>query len=581
MSNHKTVSKTLFKSRLSSFKGLSKKKKIKIDPPWWKGGVLYQIYIQSFMDSNGDGVGDLGGIIKKLDYIANLGVEGVWISPFFQSPMKDFGYDVSDYCAIDPLFGKLSDFKKIVFKAKSLGLKVVIDQVFSHTSDQHLWFKESRKNRNNSKADWYVWADPKPDGGPPNNWLSIFGGSGWQWDTRRKQYYFHNFLKEQPDLNFHNPKVRKALLNTMEFWLKCGVDGFRLDTVNFYYHSKSLKSNPPRSPGKISGVSDVNPYAFQKHLYDKTQPENIIFLKEMRKLLDRYSRPGKEIMTVGEIGDDDPTQVVAEYTKGKDRLHSCYSFKYLGEEFSAQIFKDGIEEFEKKVKGGWAFWPFSNHDVERVATRWGKHFPGITFTQRQSMVKMILALQMTLRGSVCLYQGEELGFTEAFIPYEFFQDPYGIEMYPEFRGRDGCRTPMTWNSKVIRGGFSTATHTWLPLAPEHIKSAVDIQEKKASSVLHFTRRILQFRKDHPELKWGKIKVLSSLKQIKENILIIERRGDSSIYAVFFLNCNEKRINIPEWSWKSPLLCEGIRVVKKQWLLKPFAFGFYKEFLKKG
>jgi alpha-glucosidase len=270
---------------------------------WWRGGVIYQIYPRSFADSDGDGVGDLPGITAHLDYVASLGVDGIWLSPFFKSPMKDFGYDISDYCAVDPMFGTLADFKALVERAHALGLKVMIDQVLSHCSDQHPWFVESRSSQNNPKADWFVWADAKADGNPPNNWLSIFGGSAWQWDTRRCQYFMHNFLTSQPDLNFHNPEVQSALLDTVKFWLDLGVDGYRLDTVNFYVHDAQLRDNPPRGrpTGEDPAVTAVNPYAWQWHQFDKSQPENLEFLRKLRALLDQYPNTtmvGRSAMTM-------------------------------------------------------------------------------------------------------------------------------------------------------------------------------------------------------------------------------------------------------------------------------------------
>ena len=297
---------------------------------WWRGGVIYQIYPRSYQDSNGDGIGDLPGITQRLDHIAALGADGIWLSPFFKSPMKDFGYDVSDYCDVDPMFGTLNDFKALVARAHALGLKVMIDQVLSHCSDQHPWFVESRASRDNPKADWFVWADAKADGTPPNNWLSIFGGSAWQWDTRRCQYYLHNFLTSQPDLNFHNPAVQDALLDTVKFWLDLGVDGYRLDTANFYFHDAQLRDNPGEGapdPSKPDpAVNPYNPYAWQRHLYDKSRPENLPFLQRLRALLDQYP----DTTMVGEIGDDDGLARVAEYTAGGDKLHMAYCFDLLG-----------------------------------------------------------------------------------------------------------------------------------------------------------------------------------------------------------------------------------------------------------
>ena len=415
-------------------------------PDWWRGAVIYQIYPRSFQDSNGDGIGDLNGITRRLGHVADLGVDAVWISPFFVSPMKDFGYDVADYTDVDPVFGALADFDALVAEAHRLGLKVIIDQVLSHTSDEHPWFKESRASRTNAKADWYVWAEPNADGTPPNNWLSIFGGSAWQWDTRRRQYYLHNYLVEQPDLNFHNMAVQDALLDTVEFWLKRGVDGFRLDTSNFYFHSKTLKSNPPAARATRE-VAAVNPYDMQEHQYDKSQPENLAFLKRFRSLLDRYGAT----TSVGEVADGDRgLKTMATYTAGGDKLHMCYTFDFLGPTFTARFFREQVEAFETMVKDGWACWAFSNHDVIRHVSRWGAG------RDRDQLARLAIAILLSLRGSVSLYQGEELGLTEAELAFEDLVDPYGITFWPEFKGRDGCRTPMAWdatapNARVFGG----------------------------------------------------------------------------------------------------------------------------------
>ena len=295
-------------------------------PPWWRGAVIYEIYPRSFLDSNGDGVGDLPGILQRLDYVAEIGVDAIWIAPFFRSPMADFGYDVADYRAVDPLFGTMADFDRLLARAHQLGLKVMIDQVLSHTSSEHEWFRESRQSRDNPKSDWYVWADPKPDGTPPNNWLSIFGGVAWRWEPRRRQYYLHNFLSSQPDLNFHQPQLRQAVLDNVRFWLDKGVDGLRLDAINFCYHDQALRDNPPKPPTerKTRGFSPENPYAYQYHLYDNTQPENLQFLGELRALLDEYPNTA----ALAEISSEDSIATTAEYTSG-NRLHMGYSFELL------------------------------------------------------------------------------------------------------------------------------------------------------------------------------------------------------------------------------------------------------------
>ena len=471
---------------------------------WWRGGVIYQIYPRSFADSNGDGIGDLNGITAKLDYVAELGVDGIWLSPFFKSPMKDFGYDVSDYCDVDPMFGTLDDFRRLVARAHDLGLKVMIDQVLSHCSDQHPWFVESRSSHDNPKADWFVWADAKPDGTPPNNWLSIFGGSAWQWDTRRCQYYMHNFLTSQPDLNFHNPQVQDALLDSVKFWLDLGVDGYRLDTANFYFHDAQLRDNPGRGrpDGEDPAVNAVNPYGWQWHRYDKSQPENLAFLRRLRALLNQYPNT----TMVGEIGDDDGLARVAEYTSGGDKLHMAYCFDLLGTAHTAAHFRGFVQRFEEVAPGGWPCWALSNHDVVRVASRWGQ--PGQSAPA--DLLRLGAAMQMSLRGSPCIYQGDELGLPEADIAFEDLQDPYGITMWPEFKGRDGCRTPMPWDADSADLGFSSAARPaapWLPVAATHRALASNAQEKDAGSLLHFYRNLLRWRKTQPALLSGTLTVL--------------------------------------------------------------------------
>jgi alpha-glucosidase len=370
--------------------------------------------------------------------------------------------------------------------------------VFSHTSDQHPWFIESRARQDNPRADWYVWADARDDGTPPNNWLSIFGGSAWQWDTRRLQYYLHNFLVSQPDLNFHNPQVRAAVLDDVRFWLELGVDGYRLDTANFYFHDQALRNNPGRGqpdPNDAS-VDPVNPYSRQYHVYDKSRPENLGFLKELRVLLDRY--PGSTM--VGEIGDDDSLARIAEYTQGGDKLHMAYSFDLFAANHSATFLHGLLEKFMATVGDGWPCWALSNHDVVRVATRWGGAEPDAR------LLRLAAAFQMSLRGSPCIYQGDELGLTEADIPFEQLQDPYGKAMWPEFKGRDGCRTPMPWEAEQTQGGFSPA-QPWLPLPPEHLALAVDAQRADPHSLLNFYTGLIHWRAQHPVLVQGDMQLL--------------------------------------------------------------------------
>jgi alpha-glucosidase len=498
---------------------------------WWRKAVIYQVYPRSFFDSNGDGIGDLPGITAKLSYIADLGVDIVWISPYFTSPMKDFGYDVSDYCDVDPMFGTLADFDRLVERAHELGLAIMIDQVLSHTSDLHPWFIESRSSRDNPKADWYVWADPKPDGTPPNNWLSVFGGSSWQWDTRRRQFYLHNFLASQPDMNFHCPAVRQAHLDNLRFWLERGVDGFRMDACNFHFHDLQLRDNPPAEVRDSTMVHAVNPYGMQAHIHDKTQPENIDFLKDVRALLNEYGA-----ISIGEIGADDSLGVMADYTAGGDKLHMAYSFNLLTAEFSAQHIRTQVEQFEARVAGGWASWSVGNHDSVRVATRWGGAQPSPAFA------KVVMAMQLSLKGTPCLYQGDELALTEADLPFEALQDPYGIAFWPEFKGRDGCRTPMPWDAEWANAGFSAGT-PWLPVPPEHAQRAANVQSVDPSSPLNFARNMLAWRRNFPQLAIGDIKFFDA----PEPVLAFRRdlAGAPTLFAVFNLGNTPVQFEYPE------------------------------------
>ncbi len=508
---------------------------------WWRGAVIYQIYPRSFQDHNGDGIGDLVGITERLDYVADLGVDAIWLSPFFTSPMKDFGYDVANYRDVDPIFGTLSDFDRLLEKAHSRGLKVIIDQVISHSSDRHPWFQESRMSRTNARHDWYVWADPKPDGTPPNNWLSIFGGSAWAWDSRRMQYYLHNFLASQPDLNFHNPEVQEAVLAEMRFWLERGVDGFRLDTVNFYFCSEGLEDNPVVRPEEFnaSTAPAVNPYNFQEHLYDKSRPENLAFLSRLRALMDEY--PGRT--TVGEIGDSQhQLELMAAYTAGEDRLHMAYTFDYLGGAFSAEHFRKAIDCTEQMAPDGWICLAFSNHDVVRHVTRWSPH------GHQDAFARLAATMLLTMRGSVCLYQGEELGLSEAELAFEELVDPYGIEFWPEFKGRDGCRTPMVWQSNAHLGGFSTAPRAWLPVPSDHMMKAPDLQQQQNDSVLHHYRATLAFRRQHPALMQGDIQTLDA----PENVLMFRRMlEDDALLCMFNMSENEVTVPVPAELTVSP------------------------------
>lgn len=498
-----------------------------IAPDWWRGAVIYQVYPRSFQDSNGDGIGDLAGITARLTHIASLGVDAIWLSPFFPSPMDDMGYDVSDYCNVDPIFGTLADFDTLLEKAHSLGLKVMIDQVLSHCSDRHLWFRESRQSRDNPKADWFVWADPNPDGTPPNNWLSVFGGPAWEWDGTRRQFYLHNFLASQPDLNFHNPAVQDALLETVRFWLERGVDGFRLDTVNFYFHDAKLRSNPPVQTSGNADAPDTNPYGMQAHIYSKSRPENIGFLKRFRALLDEYE--GRT--AVGEVGDGERgLQIVADYTEGNDKLHMCYTFDLLSPDFSAAHFRGAVQRFEQAVADGWVCWAFSNHDVIRHLSRWLQKGDDPVH-----LAKLSIALLTALRGSLCIYQGEELGLPESDVAFEDLTDPYGIRFWPAYKGRDGCRTPMVWEAGTPHAGFTTGK-PWLPV------SNADLAVDTDNQVLATYRKMLAFRAAHPAMREGSI---CFLPEAGEVLAFTRESDEETLLFVFNLSRQAARWPLPE------------------------------------
>lgn len=464
--------------------------------PWWHGAAIYHIYPRSFADANGDGIGDLPGITAHLEYVASLGVDAIWLSPFYPSPMKDFGYDISDYCGVDPIFGTLADFDRLLARAHQLGLRVVIDQVLSHTSDQHPWFRQSRMSRDNPRSDWYVWADARADGMPPNNWQSLFGGSAWTWDARRRQYYMHNFLREQPDLNGHNPAVQDALFGCMRFWLDRGVDGFRLDAINHAMHDRQLRDNPPALP---AGRPPRRSADFQQPLHNRSQPEMIPFLERIRALADDYG--GR--FTVAEIGGEGSEADMPVYTQGTRRLHTAYGFNFLyADRLSPALVRAAMAAWPDTPGTGWPSWAFSNHDAPRAVSRWAAP------EERAAGARFAMLLLLTLRGNVFLYQGEELGLPQAQLAFEDLRDPEAIANWPLTLGRDGARTPMPWIAAAPHAGFTTGK-PWLPLGGEHAALAVDAQQRDARSTLNLTRNLLRFRRQHAALRAGTLRFLDA------------------------------------------------------------------------
>ena len=469
------------------------------DLKWWETAIIYQIYPRSFQDSNADGIGDLQGITSRLDYISNLGVDAIWISPFFKSPQKDFGYDVSDYFNIAPEYGDLKDLESLISKAHALDLKVMLDIVAAHCSDQHPYFEESRQSKDNSKADWYHWLDPMPDGTPPTNWLSFFGGNAWSWEPRRQQYYLHNFLASQPNFNFSNPEVLDYFEEIARFWFEFGVDGFRLDAVHTINADKPpFKNNLPNpefSPGPLP--LDQQPFFRQLHDYAQlNQPSIQAFCSRMRQVSDSYN----DRFLMGEVdGDNDNAMKVSKIFTQTGRLHATYNFDLLEwdgltiEEMK-EVIDNAVETFNDTGKLCFAF---SNHDVPRSVSRQISRL-NLKNKDSEKLQLLLLKLESCLIGSACIYQGEELGFEDVTdIPVEKMQDPWGIEFAYTFPGRDTCRTPMVWDATSPNGGFTEANQTWLPIGKQHYKRDALGEVKKEGSIYNSFSRFLAWRKKQP------------------------------------------------------------------------------------
>jgi len=508
------------------------------DLPWWHGAAIYQIYPRSFADSNGDGVGDLAGITARLDHVARLGADAIWISPFFTSPMRDFGYDVSDYCNVDPVFGTLDDFDALVARAHELGLKVTIDQVYAHTSDLHPWFVESRQSRDNPHADWYVWADPKPDGSPPSNWQSVFGGPAWRWDARRCQYYLHNFLAEQPQVNAHNPAVQDALLGVMKFWLDRGVDGFRIDALNFLMHDPTLRDNPPAPE---DGRRRTRPFDYQLKIYNQSHPGIVTFIERLRTLCDSYGA----VFTVAEVGGDLAEAEMKEYTAGSARLNSAYGFDFLyAPQVTPVMVRDVLAKWPDEPGMGWPSWAFENHDAPRALSRWA------TPEARDAYARMKAVLFAALRGNIIVYQGEELGLTQVDIPFEQLQDPEAIANWPLTLSRDGARTPLPWQAQSAMGGFTAGPSPWLPLGEENLARAVDRQEADPASLLSLTTRLLRLRRENPALRHGSFDVLHA-----DAALLVARRRFGGQSLLVLVNMSNQPV-----AWPQDVPQDGIALV---------------------
>jgi alpha-glucosidase len=477
-----------------------------ISNSWWQNGIFYQIYPRSFQDSDADGVGDLAGIITRLPYLQELGIDAIWLSPVFPSPMADFGYDISDYTGIDPLFGTLEDFDALVEAAHLLGLKVILDLVPNHTSDQHPWFIESRSSRDNPKRDWYLWRDPAPDGGAPNNWLSEFGGSAWTLDDETGQYYYHAFLTRQPDLNWRNREVREAIYDVMRFWLRKGVDGFRVDVIWHLIKDAQFRDNPP-NPYYSEGRPPHETILTQ---YSTDQPEVHEVVAEMRRVTDEF---GSRVL-IGEIYL--PLQrLVAYYGNDLAGAQMPFNFALLSTLWSARSVEKIIAEYEAVLpRGAWPNWVLGNHDRPRVASRVGRE---------QARVAAMLLL--TLRGTPTLYYGDEIGMHQVAIAPDQVRDPFEKNVPGIGVGRDGCRTPMQWDA-TPNAGFSTST-PWLPLANDFAHENVIDLDADAHSILSLYKELIKLRKQLPQLVAGAYEPVAA----QGDLLLYRRRAEGEALII--------------------------------------------------
>ena len=496
--------------------------------PWWKGASVYQVYIRSFCDSNGDGQGDLPGVLSKLDYITALGVDAVWLSPLHPSPNRDWGYDVSDYEGVQPDYGTLEDFKALVDAAHVRGLKIILDEVLAHTSDEHAWFAASRDGDAEKKT-WYVWADPKDDGTVPSNWLSVFGGPAWSYQPARRQYYHHKFLRQQPKLAWTDPAARAAALDVLDIWMARGVDGFRLDVANAYLHDVTLADNPA-IPAKDRDADAWSAAAnMQRHLHDSNLEENRALLNIVRRRVEAF----RDRFVFGEFSEE--FERSGCYLAPDKGLHSGYNFALLhaGDASSVRAHLQTLARHP-------AHWPcvsFSNHDVTRTVSRFG-----------EGSAKMMLALLLAMRGTVLLYQGEELGLPEVELRRDQLRDPVGDLYYPLFKGRDGCRTPMPWDAAAPNLGFTTGT-PWLPPGPAHAALSVSAEDADPASVLAYARALLAARRASPVLRLGDLSLLDVPLPLIAFLRVLE---GETLFCAFNLGREPQRLSHPRLANAEPL-----------------------------
>ena len=497
--------------------------------PWWKSGILYQIYPRSFADSNSDGIGDLNGIRSRLDYLADLGVNGLWLSPIFPSPDVDFGYDVSDFCSIDPKYGTMEDFDALLEDAHRIGMRIILDMVMNHTSDQHPWFQRASSSRDDPYHDWYLWKHPAADGKEPNNWRSVTGGSGWEYVPAVDRYYFHMFYKQQPDLNWRNQDLQDEMLRIFRFWLDKGVDGYRLDVFNLFYKDEAFRNNPPKF--------GLRPFDQQNHIYDVNRPEMLPFLEKIRKIADE--KPGRYL--VGEpFTASSPIRmmnirrsIIAARYCGDKLLHATFCFDLLHSPWNAVQFRKAIQEWENALNGkAWPTYVLGNHDNPRLASRYGDD-------DKDSRCKAAAVILLTLRGTPFVYYGDEIGMRDISLKREQIKDPVGLRYWPIYKGRDGCRAPMQWSDDE-QAGFTNSTQPWLPVHPDYAKRNVERQSQSKNSLLNLYKQLVQLRSQHRVFLDGELKIIDGLPPAVLGYL----RSGYEEKAMVLVNFSQKRIFLP-------------------------------------
>ena len=500
--------------------------------PWWQHGIIYQIYPRSFKDSNGDGIGDLQGIIHKLDYLTWLGIDALWISPFYPSPMADFGYDITDYCNVDPIFGSLEICKALIKQAHQRNLKVIIDFVPNHTSDEHPWFIESRRSRQNSKRDWYIWANPRPDGSPPNNWLSVMGGSAWEWDSTTAQYYLHTFLKQQPDLNWRNPAVKAAMFDVIRFWLDRGIDGFRVDAAHYILKDPDLRNNPPNLSGERVLHKSMGDYDSQLHLYDNGHADVHTVYRELRHLLDLYSSAQPRLL-IGEIHIFDRPLWASYYGVDLDELHMPFNFDLVNATWNAQTIRQSVEALETHLPpGAWPNYVLGNHDEPRIIDRVGP-----------ALARLAMLLLLTLRGTPTLYYGDEIGMHNGDISPDQVRDPMEKNMPGIGLGRDPERTPMQWDSGPNAGFCPPGVEPWLPIPADYKQINVAVEKEAPSSLLTLTHRLIGLRRSLPALSRGSFNVIKGVPD--DCFVYLRQLGGLNCLVALNFSQQEQVVRLPE------------------------------------